>query len=205
MHDVFKQDVFQQALDDAVDISLVQGSAQQSELSIATKRCNDLKVKLKASKDKESAAEEARQAAERRILKSQDELEALQLQLSGTEAQAFAGLDQQLVICKSSANLVREAVRVVEDLAARVELKGRDLLGRTGSAWPARLDSMPRLSRAPLPADRFSALDLRQRGASLRGQPTWSAERPPARPAAGVQGKEVRLARNDFLIVMRFR
>jgi hypothetical protein len=199
MHDLFTQDVFQQVLDDAVDISLVQGSAQQSELSVATKRCNDLKTKLKASRDKENAAEEARQAAERQVMKVQDELDALEQQLPGIEAQAFAGLDQQLTICKSSANLVREAVRVMEDLAARVEVKGRDLLGRTGSAgWAARLGSMPRASRAPVPSDRPSALDPRQRGASRRGQPTWPAgERPPAHPAAG-QGKEVRLAPRIF-------
>ena len=194
MHDVFTQDVFQQVLDDAVDVSLVQGSAQQSELSIATKRCNDLKAKLKASRDKESAAEEARQAAERQAMKAQDELEALRQQLAGTEAQAFAGLDQQLAVCRSSANLVREAVRLLEDLAARVEVKGRDLLGRTGSAgWAARLGSMPRASRAPVPADRPGAFDPRQRGASLRGQPTGPAERP-----AAAQGKEVRLTRSVF-------
>jgi hypothetical protein len=182
-----------------VDTSQVQESAQQSDLSLATKRCNDLKAKLKASRDKESAAEDARQAAERQVLKAQDELEALQLQLSRTEAQAFAGLDQQLGLCKSSANLVREAVRVVEDLAARVEVKGRDLLARTGSAgWSARLGSMPRASRAPVPSDRPSALDPRLRGVGLRGQPAWAAEKPPARPAAGLQGKEVRLACCDF-------
>jgi hypothetical protein len=191
MRDAFTQDVFQQVLDDAVDISLVQGSAQQSELSVATRRCNDLKAKLKASRDKESAAEEARQAAERQVMKAQDELEGLQQLLRGTEAQAFAGLEQQLAIYKSSANLVREAVRVLEDLAARVEVGGRDLLSRAApGGWPARLGSIPRASRAPMPSDRPGALDPRQRGASLRGQPTWPAERPPARPAAG-QGKEV--------------
>jgi hypothetical protein len=206
MRAVFTQDIFQQVLDDAVDISLVQGSAHQGQLTFATKRCNDLKAKLKASRDNEGAAEEARQTAELQASKAQEELEALLLQLSDMDAEAVSDLDRQVAIRRSIAKLVREAVRVVEDLALRVEVKGRDTLGRTGSTgWAARLGSTSRASRAPAPPNRPSALDPKQGRASrapeppdrsLRVPPTWPSERATARPAAGRQVCEVRLARS---------
>ena len=166
------QAVFEQVLEDTDDISNIQGSSQ-SLVNAATKRCNDLKAKLKAANERESEAEEARLAAEGRVSNAEGDLEALESKLASLDALATTETDRQLAIQQQANDLVHSTRNLIEEMASRTDAKSRDPLGK-----------VPTIPRGAAAGDGPKVADAGQR---WRLRPTAVADR----PRDALQGKQV--------------
>jgi hypothetical protein len=165
----------QQFLDETNDMRRVPGSEREVALLSATKKCNELKVQLINAQQKESAAAIKQQSARDQLASAEDDVLALETRLSALNIQETESFNDEPSIQQQTSDLVRSAKSLLEDLAARNALPGRDFLAK-GSVLAAAREAV---QRDPIVAPAAPPL-----GGGVRLRPNLVVEKLPAKSQA---------------------